>query len=101
MTGLLIGKGGENLKKLMAKTKAVIHIPKTPDIGASERIIQIKGTKSQVADVKREIALLTSSSTYGGRAAAAATLLKEKQQAVAAISMFLPPTCINFIFFIY
>lgn len=93
LTGLLIGKNGENLKKLMAKTKALIHIPKAPEVNSTERKIQIKGSKDQVESVKREIALLISNSTYGGRTAASATQLREKQQAVAAISMYLPPYC--------
>lgn len=94
MTGLLIGKNGENLKKLMTKTKAQIFIPKNPDITSTERTIQIKGTKEQIENVKKEIALLTSTTTSGGRAAIAAAQLKEKQQAVAAITMYLPPCCI-------
>jgi len=95
MVGLLIGKGGENLKALMAKTKARIHIPKVPEPNSTERVIQIKGTKDQVIQTKKEIALLTSTITSGGKAAMAAAQLREKQQAVAAISMYLPPSCLN------
>ncbi len=94
MTGLLIGKSGENLKKLMARTKALIHIPKAPEHNSTERIIQIKGSKEQVDAVKREIALLTSNSTFGTKGGPSATLLREKQQAVAAIQMYLPPYCL-------
>jgi hypothetical protein len=94
MTGLIIGKGGENLKRLMSKTGAFVHIPKAPEPGTMERKIQIKGTLAQIEEVKKEIAVLTSNCTSGGRTALQAQLLKEKQQAVSAIQMFLPSTCI-------
>jgi len=92
LTGLLIGRNGENLKKLMAKTGTYIHVPKASEGGSSERVIQIKGTKKQVDDVKREIALLVSSNAHG-RMGSNAVQLREKQQAVSAITMYLPPSC--------
>jgi hypothetical protein len=70
ITGLLIGKGGETLKKLMAKTQAQIIIPKVLDFTSPERIIHIKGTKEQIESVKKEISILANSSAYGGRMAA-------------------------------
>lgn len=101
MKQAILGKKGETVKRLIEKTKAQIHIPKAgTGPNSSERVIQIKGTPEQIEEVKREIAMLTSSSTFGGRSAnmSAANFLKEQQQqAVAAISMYLPQYCKNFV----
>lgn len=67
ITGLLIGKNGETLKKLMAKTKAQVIIPKDLDYTMPERTIHIKGTKEQIDAVKKEVESLKNSSLYGGR----------------------------------
>ncbi len=88
MIGLLIGRGGENLKKFMAKTKTMIHVPKFSEPGRDDRIVQIKGTKEQVDHAKRELDIYTT--TFAKVAAAAQ--LRERQQAVSAISMYLPPS---------
>lgn len=83
LTGLLIGKNGDSLKQLMAKTKAQIIIPKVLDYVSPERLIQIKGTKEQIEEVKKEInALATSSSTNGK---AAAYIRAQQQQMMQAM----------------
>jgi len=69
ITGLLIGKGGETLKKLQAKTKAQVIIPKDLDYTTPQRVIHIKGTKEQIESVKKEIKNLETSSLHGGRIA--------------------------------
>lgn len=75
----------------MSTTGALVHIPRTGTPDSSERVITIKGTHEQIEEVKRQIALLTSTSTAGGRAGIAEKAAKEQQQqAVAAISMYLP-----------
>lgn len=86
MVGLLIGKNGDNLKNMMLRTRAMIHVPKVPEPGQNQRMVQIRGTKSQIENVRREVAAFISNLNK----AATTSQLREKQQAVAAISMYLP-----------
>eukprot|EP00826_Nyctotherus_ovalis_P064844 TRINITY_DN951_c0_g1_i1.p1 TRINITY_DN951_c0_g1~~TRINITY_DN951_c0_g1_i1.p1 ORF type:complete len:486 (-),score=157.97 TRINITY_DN951_c0_g1_i1:177-1634(-) len=83
VVGLLLGKGGENLRKLMARTKASIYVPRGT---AAQRIVQIKGSKAQITQVKKEIDDLISTVGRSDLNAQA----RNKQQAVEAITMFLP-----------
>jgi len=85
MVGLLIGRGGENLKKLMAKTHASIHIPKTSEPGSTERAVEIRGSKEQIEAVKREIMNFTANLTKAAQSA-----VQSREKAPAAIALYLP-----------
>eukprot|EP01016_Furgasonia_blochmanni_P003407 TRINITY_DN1133_c0_g1_i6.p1 TRINITY_DN1133_c0_g1~~TRINITY_DN1133_c0_g1_i6.p1 ORF type:complete len:761 (+),score=95.99 TRINITY_DN1133_c0_g1_i6:1-2283(+) len=54
--GLIIGRQGETIKGINAKTGAVVFIPKESDqTGNSERLITISGRPDQVAAARQEI----------------------------------------------
>jgi len=89
ITGLLIGKGGETLKRLMAKTKAQIIVPKVLDYTSPDRIIHIKGTDEQIDMVKKEIDSLARSCTRGGKLPFA-----PKEFVPPPFPYGLPPNCI-------
>lgn len=88
--GGLIGKGGETLKKLMAKTKAQILIPRANDFPYPERIIQIKGTKEQVEAARREIEELIGVSLMRANP----MFFPDPKM----MQMYMPPMCINSVY---
>lgn len=86
VVGILLGKGGENLKRLMLRTKASIYVPRG---ATAQRIAQIRGSKAQITQVKKEIDDLIDAVGSAGKAGVSAQA-RNKQQAVEAINMYLP-----------
>jgi rRNA processing protein Krr1/Pno1 len=86
VVGLLLGKGGDNLKRLTLKTKASIYVPRG---ATAQRIVQIRGSKAQITQVKKEIDDLIAIAGAASKADMKAQV-RNKQQAVEAISMYLP-----------
>eukprot|EP00941_MAST-03F_sp_MAST-3F-sp1_P006355 g6355.t1 len=60
--GVVIGKGGQMIRKLIQVTGAFVKVPSDPDVGSSPptRTIQLTGTPQQCQDVTQKILILCS-----------------------------------------
>lgn len=62
-TGLVIGKNGDTLKSIQARSGAYLYIPKSTDLTSGERILELSGSEDQIERAKREIQKLLHNSS--------------------------------------